>query len=221
MSDKVWNQEINIDDVNKSIIEEDLVNYISYFTEENKKGQINIKNNIDKSYNWKNIEELVNNKNFGLESIIYYFISVCPNVINNDNNELIIANDYIKNIIEYYANNISKQARESINNQMIKIFLNINEYVNKNKNMYKILGNLLYLLIDNKLSHIKSFNHYLKLDKEAQINLAIITRYCIISSGKFAKKYLNDFKQTKLFINNEIFVKYVIEPLKDLFYFIQ
>ena len=96
-----------------------------------------------------------------------------------------------------------------------------NEYVNKNQNMFKILGNLLYILIDNKLYHIKYFNHYLKLEKQAQINMAIITRYCIISSGKFAKKYLNDFKQTKLFHNNDIFIKYVSEPLKDLLYFMQ
>ena len=132
---------------------------------------------------------------------------------------MLIANDYIKNIIEYYSNNLSQRAKDSIHNEMIKTFLNINQYVNANKNMHKILGNLLYILIDNKLYHIKYFNNYLKLDKQTQINLAIITRYCIISSGKFAKKYLNDFKQTKLFINNEIFNQYVNDVLKDLFYF--
>ena len=74
-------KEINIDDVNKSIIEEDLVNYISYFMEEeNNKGDIIIKNNIDKSYNWKIIEELINDKNFGLASIINYFITACINI---------------------------------------------------------------------------------------------------------------------------------------------
>ena len=220
MINKIFNKEINIDDLNKSIIEEDLVNYISYLTEENNKGEINIKNNIDKSYNWKIIEELINDKNFGLESIINYFISVCTNIINDDN-QIIISNDYIKSIIEYYANNLSKKAIDSIHNDMIKTFLKIDEYVEKNKNMYKILGNLLFILIDNKLYHIKFFNHYLKVEKQTQINLAIITRYCILSSGKFAKKYLNDFKQTKLFINNEIFVKYVSEALKDLLYYIQ
>ena len=86
--------------------------------------------------------------------------------------------------------------------------------------MCKILGNLLFLLIENKLYHIKDFNNYLKEDKNTKINLAIITKYCIISSGKFAKKYFNDFKQTKLFINNNnIFNEYVSNSLKDLFYF--
>ena len=43
------------------------MNYISYFSEETNKGKINIKSYVDKSYNWKVIDELVNNKNFGLE----------------------------------------------------------------------------------------------------------------------------------------------------------
>ena len=218
-NNKIVNKEKK-DDVNESIIEEDLINYISYFTEENNKGKINIKNNIEKSYNWKIIEELINDKNYGLESIINYFISICAKIIDDDN-KIIVSNDYIKNIIEYYANNLSKKSLESIHNEMIKTFLKIDEFINKNENMYKILGNLLFILIDNKLYHIKYFNHYLKLEKQTQINLAIITKYCIISSGKFAKKFLNDFKQTKLFINSEIFTKYVSDALKDLLYFIQ
>ena len=104
---------------------------------------------------------------------------------------------------------------------MIKTFLKIDEFIKKNENMYKILGNLLFILIDNKLYHIKYFNNYLKVEKSTQINLAIKTKYCIISSGKFTKKFLNDFKQTKFFINNEIFTKYVNDALKDLIYFIQ
>ena len=104
---------------------------------------------------------------------------------------------------------------------MIKSFSNIDDILESNKNMYKILGNLLFVLIDNKLFLIKFFNHYLKIDKKSQINLALITKYCIISSGKFAKKYLNDFKQTKLFNNNDIFEKYVIENMEDLLYFIK
>ena len=219
-ANKIWNKEINIDDVNSSIIEEDLINYISYYTEENNKGQINIKNNIDKSYNWKIIDELINDQNFGLESIIKYFIKVCTNIVNDDN-QIVISNDYIKNIIEYYASNLSKKSIDSIHNEMIKTFSNVDELINKNKNMYKILGNLLFILIDNKLYHIKYFNNYLKTEKQTQINLAIITKYCIISSGKFAKKYFNDFKQTKLFFNNEIFLQYVNEALKDLLYYIQ
>ena len=212
--------EQSLKDINKALIKEDIMNYISYFSEENNKGKINIKSYVDKSYNWKVIDELVNNKNFGLESIINYFISICSS-FDYDDNKIILCNDYIKNIIEFYANNLSKKAIESLHNEMIKTFSDIDDILEQNKNMYKILGNLLYVLIDNKLFLIKFFNRYLKVDKRTQINLAIITKYCIISSGKFAKKYLNDFKQTKLFNNNEIFEKFVIENMEDLLYFIK
>ena len=213
-------KELSIQDINKALIKEDIINYISYFSEENNKGKINIKSFVDKSYNWKVIDELVNNKNFGLESIINYFISICSS-FSYDDNKIILCNDYIKNIIEFYANNLSKKAVESLQNEMIKTFSEIDEIVEQNNDMYKILGNLLFVLIDNKLFLIKFFNHYLKMNEKAQINLAMITKYCIISSGKFAKKYLNDFKQTKLFNNNDIFEKYVLENMKDLLYFIK
>ena len=205
---------------NEIMIEEDLLNYISYSTELDPNGQIIIKNICDKSYNWKVIEELINEKNYGLEYIIDDFIQICTYTV-HDENQLIICNDYIKNIIEYYSNNLSDQDLELIQKEMIKTFLIIDEFLNNNIYMEKVLGNLLFILIENKLYHIKYFNKYLKTEKQTQINLAIITKYCIISSGKFAKRYFNDFKQTKLFINSEIFKKYVNDSLKDLFYFIK
>ena len=104
-----------------------------------------------------------------------------------------ISNDYIKNIIEYYSNNLPKNILDSIHNEMIKTFLNVDEFIKINYYMSKILGNLLFILIENRLYHIKDFNNYLKVEKQAQINLAIITKYCIISTGKFSKKYFNDF----------------------------
>ena len=55
-------KEHNIKDVNKALIEEDILNYISYFSEENNKGKIHIKSYVDKSYNLKVIDELANNK---------------------------------------------------------------------------------------------------------------------------------------------------------------
>ena len=45
---------------------------------------------------------------------------------------------------------------------MIKTFSNTDKLINKNKNMYTILGNLLFVLIDSKLYLIKYFNNYLK-----------------------------------------------------------
>ena len=86
-----------------------------------------------------------------------------------DDRQILLSNDYIKNIIEYYANSLSKKEIDAIHNEMIKIFAKIDEYVEKNNNMYKILGNLLFILIDNKLYHIKFFNNYLKVEKKRKL----------------------------------------------------
>jgi hypothetical protein len=200
------------------IIQEDLINYISYFSDKGNNGETIIKKEVDKSYNWKAIDDIINEKKRGLGYIINKFIQACSNIITKES-QVLISNDYIKNIIEYYINNLSKEEIELVQNEMIKTYQNINDIINNNQFMCKILGNLLFILIENKLYHIKSFNNYLKEEKKTQINLAIITKYCIISSGKFAKKYFNDFKQTKLFINNNIFNDYVYKALNDLFYF--
>mgnify|MGYP007101870454 CR=1 FL=1 len=208
-----------INDDYELIIQDDLNNYISYFSEKGNNGQTIIKKEVDKSYNWKIIDDLINEKDHGLSFIINNFIKACSKIIIKEN-QVILSNDYIKNIIEYYINNLSKEEISVVQNEMIKTFLSINDVINKNQYMCKILGNLLFILIENKLYHIKDFNNYLKVENNTKINLAIITRYCIISAGKFAKKYFNDFKQTKLFINNNnIFNEYVNNSLKDLFYF--
>ena len=195
-----------------------MINYISYFSDKGNNGETIIKKEVDKSYNWKAIDDIINEKKRGLGYIINKFIQACSNVITKES-QVLISNDYIKNIIEYYINNLSKEEIETVQNEMIKTYQNINDIINNNQFMCKILGNLLFILIENKLYHIKFFNNYLKEEKKTQINLAIITKYCIISAGKFAKKYFNDFKQTKLFINNNIFNDYVYKALNDLFYF--
>ena len=217
----IFKEEYKSRDENELLIEEDLLNYISYFTEKSQNGQVIIKNIEDKSYNWKVIDELINEKKIGLEFIIDEFIQICTYTI-HDENQLILSNNYIKNIIEYYSGNLQKYSIDLIHTEMIKTFLIIDEFIDNNKYMYNILGNLLFILIENKLYLIKYLNRYLKAEKKTKINLANIAKYCIISSGKFAKKYFNDFKQTKLFNNNEdIFEKYIKEELKDLYYFIK
>ena len=50
------------------------------------------------------IDDLINEKNFGLEYIINQFIKICSNIIYDDN-QLVKANDYIKNTIEHHSNN--------------------------------------------------------------------------------------------------------------------
>ena len=196
----------------KNIIEKDLLNFIKYSNDSNDKPP---------SYNWEIIDKLINEKKIQIYKIAIYYIKICKNIIVNEK-DIICSNDYIKNIIEYYINNLSKNDIDITRNEMIKFFKNINEVIREDEKMYKIMGNLLFVLVENRLFLIKDFNNYLKENKNTIINLALVTKYCIISSGKYAKKYYNDFRQNKLFINNsEIFKKNVSDSLKDLFYYIK
>ena len=196
----------------KNVIETDLLNYLKYSSDNNEKPPI---------YNWEVIDKLIKLKNIQIYKIIIYYIKICKNIIDNEKN-IIYSNNYIKNIMEYYSNNMSKKDIDIMRNEMIKFFKNTNEIISEDEKMYKIMGNLLFVLIENRIFLIKDFNNFLKESKKTIINLSLVTKYCIISSGKYAKKYYNDFRQTKLFIyNNEIFKKNVSESLKDLFYYIK
>ena len=198
------------EDLNEKIFESDLLNYIKLYNNKEKNDR----------YNWNVINKLIDNKKMTLDEIIIFYNKLCKKLITEEN-MIIILNDYIKNIIEYFAKILSKKEIEVIHNEMIKYFKNINDIIGNNKFMYKIIGNLLFILIEKRFYFIKDLNVFLKEDKATHINLAIITKYCIISSGKFAKKYYNDFKQTKLFINNEIFPQYVTDSLEDVFYYMK
>ena len=179
-------------------------------------------NNIE--YNFEIIDNLINDKKINLSQIIIYYAKSCKEIVNNEN-YIKKANDYIVKIVEYLNKNITKQEIDFIHFGMIKFFNNINKAIGSNKFMYKILGNLLFILLSKGYYHIKDFNQFIKDEEketnyEAIINLAIITRYCIIFSGYLAKKYYNDFKQTKLFIiNNGIFTDYVTGMLNDYLYY--
>ena len=75
------------------------------------------------------------------------------------------------------------------------------------------MGFLLYLLISNKLFFIKDLNNFLNKDNEIIINISKAVKYTIIFADKDAKKFHNDFKQTKLFIGNDNFYNIVTKPL--------
>ena len=57
-------KEQNINELNKALIEEDIINYISYFTEENNKGKINIKT-------------VINNGALKKQNKMFFVISFC------------------------------------------------------------------------------------------------------------------------------------------------
>ena len=100
---------------------------------------------------------------------------------------------------------------------MIEIYMGIDDIVNDDSlYMYEIMGNLLFVLLKNKLYIMKDLNNFIEKRKETQINIAKVVKYTIIAAGNSSKKYHNDLKFTKLFNNNDIFIVYVTNELKNM-----
>ena len=212
---KLNNENIKIDNNIKDIMIKDLDNYLKYLEKEKIKIKEDIYDGMNDSYDWKIIDELITEKNIKVEDIIQIYIDICKNNKKDMNkNNIFKLNEYIKSIIEYYTNNISKNKKEIIHLNIIETFNNIDNIIlNSNDNIFEILGNLLFTLLKNKLYYMKDLNNFIEKEKSTQINIAKIVKYSIIASGNFSKQYHNDFKFTKLFNNNDIFVDYVTKEI--------
>jgi hypothetical protein len=218
--DKLINKEMKkekeVEEINKKIILEDLDNYLNYLEKEKINKKEDIYEGINDSYNWKVIDELITTKNIKVENIIKIYIDICKenNFINKKN--IFKINEYIKTIIEYYTNNLTKNQKEIIHLNMIEIFNDIDNILNNsNEHIYEILGNLFFILLKNKLYYMKDLNNFIEKEKNTQINIAKIVKYSILSSGNLLKQYHNDFKYTKLFNNNDIFINYITKEIFD------
>ena len=175
-----------------------------------------IKDDLFKEINKKYNEEINIKKKFDIWELFYYYVEVCIDIINSED-KIYLANKYIENIINNFTLDLPNENWEMLHYKLISLYLNINEICADNIYMYQIMGNLLFLLIKNKLFFIKDLNNFLNKDNEIIINIAKVVKYTIIFSDKDAKKFHNDFKQTKLFIGNEKFYNIVTVPLNKKF----
>ena len=170
-------------------------------------------NQIGNEYNWSTIEDILSKNNADLGEVIRCYVEVCID-LTEDKKKIFIANDYIKNIIYYYSVNLSNKEKDIIHNKMINLYRNIQDICIDNFNMKEIMGYLLFILIENKLNFIKDLNNYIGMDKEIIITIAEVIKYAIISSETKSRKYHNDFKQTKLFVADNIFNDYVTDKIQ-------
>lgn len=215
-----FKEELNEEDKKiKQEIKDDFENYVSFLERKRIRRKEDIYNELNNSFNWNVIDDLITTKNVRLEEIIKFFIEICKEKkIPND--DIFKANEYIKTIIEYYLNDLSKNQKDIFHLNMIEIYMAIDDLVeNGNEEctfMHEIMGDLLYILLRNKLYFMKDLNNFFEKSKETQINIAKVVKYAIIASGNSARRYHNDFKYTKLFNNNDIFNLYVTNKLTEL-----
>ena len=211
---------ININNNNEEtikLIEKDLENYETFLKDNNitNKSELDNKSQIGNEYDWSMIEDILSKNNIDLGEVIRCYVEVCIDQVVN-NAKIFVANDYIKNIINYYSTNLTNKEIDIIHNKMINLFRNIQDICIDNYNMKEIMGYLLFILIENKLNFIKDLNNFIGMDKEIIITIAEVIKFAIISSQSKSKKYHNDFKQTKLFVDNSIFNEYVTTKIQDL-----
>ena len=205
----------------KEVIKEDFENYLKFLEKEGIKKKEDIYEELNDLYNWKIIDDLIMKKKVKLEEIIKVYIDICKNKndIINSNDDVFKYNEYIKTIIEYYSKYLSNNQIEILHLNMIEIYMVIDNIVNNKNgtlNMYEIMGNLLYILLKNKLYYMKDLNIFIDENKDTQINIAKVVKYTILASGNSFRQYHNDFKYTKLFNNNDIFTIYVTNELNDI-----
>ena len=210
--------------INNIKINESKIKIVDYYTLYNINYEIlfAMKNNlITYSLNNDSNEDIYTNlySNYQIElyDIIRYYIEICIDYVDN---ELLIdnCNKFINNIIENYL--LNNKRNENDNIIIVNLLLNIDDMLIDNKNMYQIMGYLLYSLINYEIYKIEDLNNFIGKENNTLINIAIIIKYIIIYCNKdyvgedFKLKILDEFKQTDLFKSNiELFDIYVINDL--------
>ena len=217
---KITNTINDIIDDNKiyELVSKDFDNYLEFLKNERIKTKNDFYVEINDKFNWKEIDNLIMVQKVKLEEIIKSFIQICKNRKDINKNDIFKATEYIKALIEYYINTLSNNQIEIFHLYMIETFMDINNIVENDDNeiMHEIMGNLLFILLKNKLYYIKDLNNFIDKTEVTKINIAKVVKYTIIASGNFSKQYHNDFKYTKLFNNSDLFVNYVTNELGDI-----
>ena len=214
------NKDLKTDEKTSNILllKNEIENYIKFLSEhkiEEDKDK-NKEYDINEEFSWSIVDDLIINKNIPLEIVVNYYIKVCIDII-NDNSKIFKVNEYIKNVIEYYSYNFTNENINNMHSKMIDLFLDINNIVVNNSNMYEIMGFLLFLLLTNEYKYfqLKDLNYFLNKDINSQINIAKTIKATIIYFGKDWKKYYNNFKKINLFKDGNIFSEYITNPLKS------
>ncbi len=197
----------------ENIVKNDLKKWFNYLNKNNILSPEKITMKTFNNYNWKSIDKLIVEEKIELIEIIRCFIEVSIDLINKKD-DIFKANQYIYSIIDYYSQFLSDNEINLFNNKINSLFLEVNNLIIDNKLIFEILGFLMYTLINLKLFYIKDLSKFIDKDKESIINISIVVKFAIEFSGKDKKKYLNDFRQNKLYSTyKEIFNETIAEKI--------
>ena len=177
----------------------------------------NENSDINNEYDWSTSEELIIKTKNELEEIIRCYIEVCIDYVTKENN-IFYCNEYIKNIINYYSVDLTKDEIEKVNISMNDLYLNIEDICIDNFFMLEIMGYLMYILLNNNLYYYNDFNKFINEDKNKIIKIAEVIKYTIVHSDEKSKELFSKLKSLELFSSNEtIFEANIVKPLKNEF----
>ena len=200
---------------NMNLLKKEIENYMIFLSEYKIEKNKDISYDVNDEFNWSIVDDLVVVKKISLGDIVIYFIKICTNII-DDTSKIFKANEYIKNIINYYSYNLNSENINTMHLKMVDLFLDIDNICISNSHMYEIMGYLLFILLSNecKFFNIKDLNSFIDKDINTRINIAKTVKFTIISYGQNWKKYYNIFKKANLFKENDIFDNYISNALK-------
>jgi len=204
------NLDIDLEKENNIIllIKNDLENYISYLNE----NQIyclkdllekNSYDDINNEYDWSMTEELIIKEKNDLDEIIRCFIEVCIDYVQKEQN-IFYCDEYIKNIINYYSADLSKEQSDKVRNSMIDLFLNIENICIDNFFMFEIMGYLMLLLLENYLFYTEDLDKFMNEDKNKISKIMKVIKFMIdYSPDEKRNDFLANLESSELFEKNK------------------
>ena len=207
------------------LLKNDIENYVSFLNEHdifNKKdlneyNNKNENNDINNEYDWSITEELIIKARNELEEIIRCYIEVCIDYVTKEKN-IFFCNEYIKNIVNYYSVDLTRDEVEKVNLSMNDLYLNIEDICIDNYFMLEVMGYLLLILLNNNLFYIEDLDKFLNEDKDKIIKITQVVKFAIVHSEEKYIELYNNFEKIKLYNDNKnIFEEYIVNPLKNNF----
>ena len=163
----------------------------------------NNNDDINNEYDWSMTEELIIKEKNDLDEIIRCFIEVCIDYVQKEQN-IFYCDEYIKNIINYYSADLSKEQSDKVRNSMIDLFLNIENICIDNFFMFEIMGYLMLLLLENYLFYTEDLDKFMNEDKNKISKIMKVIKFMIdYSPDEKRNDFLANLESSELFEKNK------------------
>ncbi len=146
---------IDQDTINKRM-ERDLINYRDFIEE---KGS-------SEEFPWKETTYLYETKGINLDDILEGYILGCCNIIEEESN-LKYAKDFIKELIEYYESDISKNVKRDLKDRLFNLFELVGDYVFELPLLYDVYSYIIYIFLSNNIMEVKDLEGIISEEEDS------------------------------------------------------